>query len=437
MPKILERNGKVVVRPDGRIALDCDPDCCGPAGCSFYWRFQPCNIESPDPACTPPPEFGDVYICGDLLCTAKSPHRPGLPLGGSTFDFLVIWYEGQCWRRVGGSFQLADIPAGSVILDAGEFECLGLQCNDIERCGELHYAEAVPCDPSVPRPWPLYCPGGLPFSCSTINPAAHYGGLPSNWNNCFTFRRDAATQPYPPNTPILYFPPNGPWVDGVTCCQCNCTGGPPIPHLYCPGTSPGGYCCPDTALWDPSPFVLDAFYRIDTPEEIAGYPGAFTELIFSSLSTAGAPTITVRYRIGQPGGGVEEGFNQIDAPIPRITCPLNALVLILGVGLFPQAPEIFDSCFESRRYNRWVGSWTGRNNTGTPGVFRTLQFNWNVRVLSPQPPGCSNESCSGAQPAMAPATGGGGTMPVDPAVSAWMRQSYGGCGSCGDSPNPL
>lgn len=436
MPKILERDGKVVVRPDGRIALDCDPDCCGPTECFVFVRFVPCNIESPDPACTPPPEFGEVYICRDALCDPDSPYRPSEPFGNPGLLLLVIWYEGQCWRSDGG-VDRPNLPPGAVVIEAGSFRCMGRLCGDNPDCGTLNYAEAQPCDPAVPRPWPLYCPGGLPFICSAINPAAHYGGLPAHWDTCFTFRRDAPTQEYPPNTPIIYFPPNGPWVDGRTCCQCGCTGGPPIPHLYCPGFSPGGYCCPNQSEWDSAPFIIDAIYRIDTPEEIAGFPGSFTELIFSSLSTAGAPLITVAYRIGQPGGTIEEGFNYIDSPIPRITCPLNAVVLIQGVGLFPSAPEIFDSCFESRRYDRWVGSWTGRNNTGTPGVFRTLRFNWSVRVLAPQPYGCSNENCSGAQPVIAPAIRGGVSAQVDPAVAAWMQQHYGGCKSCGDSPNPL
>ena len=48
---LLIRDNKLVYKPDGTLAQDCDPDCCGPVVCGFYGRFIPCGTPSPDEAC--------------------------------------------------------------------------------------------------------------------------------------------------------------------------------------------------------------------------------------------------------------------------------------------------------------------------------------------------------------------------------------------------
>lgn len=131
-----------------------------------------------------------------------------------------------------------------------------------------------------------------------------------------------------------------------------------------------------------------------------------------------------------------------------ILCPLTILELTPGGAFFPPAPGIYDSCTESRTFNKWQGTWTGRNPTGDPGSFNFLSFTWLVRVINPEPPGCSNDPCRGNLPIMPVVDSGGGTnnggirvrgggsrTPNDALVQQWMQQHYGGCAGCGDSPN--
>lgn len=437
MSRLLVRDNRLVLRPDGRLARDCDPDCCGPHECFHFARMVPCTPTSPDAACTVPPGQGVIYVCANLAC------MPPINGGWNDRPGGGIFHNGICWR-FDAAVTRPEIPPGSEVIETGPVDCI--TCED-PRCGSFMYAEAEPCDPNYVGPRPLFCPAGLPFRCSTLRPSDYFPGQP---NACFRFRDDAPTQPYPPGTPVLYFPPDGPWIDGRTCCQCNCTGGPPIPHAYCPGFSPGGYCCPDPAAWAASPLVINAFYRIDFDSAEQGWPPGlplWSELYFTSISTAGAPTITIRYRtvVGFDGNNqpiIQEGFNAIDQPLGALNCPLDVLPLSPESNVFPLGPQIYDSCTEARKYDRWNGSWQGRNPTNNPQVFNFLQFSWNVQVFAPQPPGCSN-LCG---PGTGLATGGGGAgngagngagRQADPAVAGWMQKNYGGCRGCGDSPNPV
>ena len=443
---------KILARGTERYTLQwLTESCCGPVVCRQFARFIPCGTTSPDPACTTPPGKDSLYVCRDTPCVSDglpwywslTPHEPNPRVA-------VIRWMGRCWLYVGLLPPGELPPAGADVIDLGQtVECVGRSCND-SPCGDpIGYAEAIPCDPTYNGPRPLYCPAGLPFECSTFNPAQL--GL-GNYPACFTFKRNAPTQPYPPNTPVVFFPPSGNWQDGRTCCQCRCTGGPPLAHAYCPGTTPGGYCCPDPTAWATSPVIGTGLYRIDFDPVPLGYPAGFTvrsELIYTLEGTAGAPIITIAYRL-TTGTDVQEGFNYDHAPMQPIFCPLTILELSPGAGFFPTAPGIFDSCVESRTFNKWQGSWTGRNPTGDPGSFNVLSFTWLVRVINPEPPGCSNDPCRGTLPLAALAQGsdnggigirGTGSRTLrnanDALVQQWMQQHYGGCAGCGDSPNPV
>lgn len=417
------------------------PECCG--DCTRYGRFLPCDTTSPDPACDPPPGKGVLYVCDRALCTADSPFFPGelwanFGQAGPPVRVRVIRWMGRCWEFQ-GFVPPADVPPGADVVElGGEVECIGGSCND-SPCGEpLGYAEALPCDPNHTGPRPIYCPAGLPFECSTFR-------VPGFGSECFTFRRAASTQPYPPQTPIVTFPPGS--QDGITCCQCNCTPGSRLPHGYCPGDSPGG-CCPDPAVWAESPIIADGYWRIDFDAECNGWPAGsavYQEQWFTVSGTAGAPFLTVEYRVVYPGGD-ERGFSFQDHPMMPVLCPVAGLFSPDSGQIPPNnAPTIYESCFETRTINKWEVQWTGRNEA-CDGRFHHVQFQWLIRVIHPEPPGCSNSPCRGNLPIM-PVVGsdggaihirGGGSRQIDPAIAAMIevQSRLGGCRGCGDGHNP-
>jgi ribosomal protein L24E len=438
--KILERDGKVVVRDDGTIARDCDPDCCGPTECDTFARMTPCGSESPDPACTIPPGKGELYVCTTLRCANNGnitwPDRPE----------QGIYYNGVCWRWTRGdpTYTRAEIPEGADFIDSGTVDCN--TCDD-PRCGAFQYAEAIPCNPNLPRPWPLFCPAGLPVECAVI------GGFTQqpHWlGQCFRFDRGFGTQPYPPGTPVLIIPPPPVGVPYATdCCTCqnNCPKTsrsfprrcPPQPdfELTC--------CCGNLA----NAFVVYSgenlidFYSVDIGGNVFR-AGRITETWSGVSNATGVWTrSTQNYNAnGTPNGPPDVQTN----PLPPFgaTCPLSSFPDFSFVQC--ESPCVGGGSFtpptETRSCDFWSisGAYDCSNTPNapfiSPGARVTSQA--SARLLGMVPlPGCSQEPCGGG---FALATGGPtatAARPVDPNVAAFMQQHYGGCRGCGQPEVPI
>lgn len=396
---------KVLATSEAGDALqEFSEDCCGPQVCRVYGIFVPCGLPSPDPACELPPGKETLYVCVDVACAGDGrswyfASQPEVPP-----RIRVIFYQGQCWRYTGTVLR-ENLPPGAQVIEDGTVDCVGDTCED-ERCGTQEYAQATPCIPEYPPVW--YCPAGLPFDCRVV-------ALPQG---CYEFSRDAATQPVPIGTPIVYFPPNGEY-PVLTCCTCRCSpSNDPLPHVYCFGSSGGGYCCPDSGSFAAAPLLLDGEYVVRWPASATPPVTNYVERItFHAVTTAGAPVVTVNRRISwtnQDGTPFVQDDPPVNIPMPPVTCPVLMDFRTFGV-IEPQIIEYL-SCQEFRRFDRWQGNWTGRTPNGDPGDYNQLSLVWDLRVIAPEPPGCRNNNCGGSQ---APVVGGVVTV------------AAGGCASCG------
>jgi hypothetical protein len=423
MPKLLQRDGRLIVRSDGRLARDCDPDCCEPQECDTFARMTPCGSESPDPACTIPPGKGELYVCTRLFCSTDNTEWPHRPEQG-------IYHGGVCWRwnRSDPTFTRAQIPPGAQVIDSGLVECI--LCTD-PRCGPLYYAEAVPCDPNYSGPRPLFCPAGLVWECNAIRLT-----LPSGYIGCFEFRRDAPTNPYPANTPVYYFG-DGAGIPLRDCCRCNCTTPDVIPADYCADVYPSGFpggCCPTpTAITNGQAIVLATMLEDYRP----------TGFNFTRLNTwegTGPPdnfTIT-QTLIDTLDGVAQPPFVTIYDNCRMNTCPVARPVLPDGNPFFvtpaviPQPPSR-TRCLHNRTFDTY---YAGVSWTESDGATRDLDI--NLRLIASDRPECRN-GCGGVP---LPAVGGGdrsiATNPSNTAaMTAWMRQHYGGCSGCGQPEVPI
>lgn len=418
-----------------------DPACCG-GSCFHFVRMVPCRPTSPDPACTIPPSNGTLYVCSRLPCmppiTGGWDSRPG---GG-------IFHDGICWR-FDAPVTRPEIPPGATIVEIGPVDCI--TCDD-PRCGSFLYAQAEPCDPNYSGPIPLFCPAGLPFRCSTLNPSLYFSGQP---NSCFRFRRDAPTQQYPPNTPVIYFPPNGPWIDGLTCCDCvsNCFRTGALPHLLRQPGEPGyqtfpGCCCGSVT----NAVVL---YSGSSYGEVVsqGFNGPFVAIreYFSwdgiGDNAGGLVNYTRRQVFLDPDGNVTAD-DTINYSLPGVgpSCPLARPHIINPAGAAePSLPfDAFGGGTFFRSCTRLDVSWSGNFGMNPSSLPYGGAHAWNgsaVMIGMVAQPGCSNNCGDGTALATGSDNGtirvrGGGSRPIDPAVAAWAAQHYGGCRTCGD-PSPF
>ena len=179
-------------------------------------------------------------------------------------------------------------------------------------------------------------------------------------------------------------------------------------------------------------------------------PTGYNRVTTSTYSGIGSPldfTITVTI-VAVQDGVPEAPIVQVFEHCRMNFCPVQRPVAFDGTPFFvspfnlPVPPDRF-RCIHFRSYDRYqVGvSWINSDAGGDVVV-----MDIDLRVIAADRPECSN-GCGGAP---LPATDGGSENggigirgggsrvgPIDPQVAAWMRQSYGGCGSCGDSPNPV
>jgi len=432
MSKVLERDGRVVLRPDGRLALDCDPDCCGPTTCNSFFRMVPCYPLAPDPACQPPPEKGEIWVCATLTCTGGSEAGPwsGVPGRG-------IYFDGLCWTRADlASVPRDQLPPGSTVIEDGTVECI--TCGD-PRCGAFYYATAVPCDPAYSGPPVLYCPAGLPFDCSVLNPSIYIPGTP---NQCFEFSRSAPTQPYPQGTVPVIFPPGT--YPLQTCCTCN-TGCVRTARNFqdqCAGQYQLSCCCGDLTN---AVVVYGGANRFELWTQ--GFNGPFRQTVIDETWSGTSNAIGLFRRTTQLylEGGAPDGPPQVyTEPIPTFapSCPLQnfpnwAFYQCVnpcpgGSGSFTP-PVLNHTC---DRYDFSVAWDCGSEPFMNPGT--KVSSSVFARLIGMVPtPGCRSDNCGGGF-ALAQGTGGAATGGItDPAVAAWMQQNLGGCRGCGDSPNPV
>jgi len=417
VPKILERDGKVVVRQDGRIALDCDPDCCGPTKCFFFARYIPCAPSGTDPACDPPAGFDVVYICIDSLCTLDSPFRPGQPLRAERpQDVPVIFFEGKCWRQDGGVTR-PELPEGARVIEFGSFLCLNT-CND-PICGTIQLAEARRCEPGYVGPPVLYCPSGLPWECNATT-IDHMGpGLPTG---CWVFRRDAPTQAYPANTPIVYFQPGAYIIRN--CCRCNCNPGANIPPIFCADLYPNGFpngCCPTNEQLAAGTVVVDITLRNDLN------PQGFNLIETTHWSGSGPPNAIPIREVYTARGIIIQDLERDLLWSLAARCPVGLPLAENGSDPFATpSGQVRERCEHFRSIDRLTAGLTFFN----PGSNR-VTLDVSVRMIAAQPVGCSNDDCEGVP---LPATGFG----MDPALAGMLEQQMrlGGCRGCGDGYNP-
>jgi len=429
----------VVLRPDGRLALDCDPDCCGPTTCNSFFRMVPCYPLAPDPACQPPPEKGEIWVCSTLTCTGGSEAGPwsGVPGRG-------IYFDGLCWTRADlASVPRDQLPVGATVIEEGTVECI--TCGD-PRCGAFYYATAVPCDPAYSGPPVLYCPAGLPFDCSVLNPSIYIPGTP---NQCFEFSRSAPTQPYPNGTVPVVFPPGT--YPLQTCCTCN-TGCVRTARNFqdqCAGQYQLSCCCGDLTN---AVVVYGGSNQFDGWTQ--GFGGPYRQSItietWSGTSNATGQHRTVRTLYEEDGSviGIDIDVTE-DLPPFAPSCPLNVFPNYAFYQCEHPCPQIPGGTFTPPvlnhtcdRYDFSV-AWNCAPNTGMiPGTRVTSSVFARLIGMVPTP-GCRSDSCGGGFAFAQGSDNGGigirgtGSRVTDPAVAAWMRQSYGGCSGCGDSPNPV
>lgn len=439
MPNLLVRDGKLVARPDGRLALDCDPDCCAPVECFDFARMVPCGAESPDPACDIPPGKGVLYVCNSLGCS-----HPG----------VGVYHNGICWT-FDAVVTRPEIPPGSMIIETGPVECI--QCKFDPRCGMHQYAEAIPCNPALPRPWPLYCPAGLPYDCNTINLSSLFGVPEPHWvGQCFTFRRDAATNPYPQGTNVYIVPPGLPI---RTCCTCQsgCVNtNVQVPRICANTGQPFSLqcCCGN---------VANASVLYSGSNEIDGYSvfngqvfrNSHTTETWGGVSIANGFHRAVRQLFnpdGSPDGGPMTVFDDVIPPFGA-TCHLRGFPDFTMI-LCDHPCEGFGSYTppnEQRTCTTWSisSSFDCSNSPNAPfmvpGARVTSQGSAVLVGMVPMP-GCSSTNCDGSAPSVMPGGGtdnggvrirGGGSRQIDPAVAAMVQRQYGGCRGCGDSPPPV
>jgi hypothetical protein len=437
---------RILVSADGHTPQWLTEECCGdPPPCNSFSRLVPCEAESPDPACNAPPGKGELYVCNSLPCsngTGVWSDRPN----------IGIYHEGRCWIRSGDNdIPLDQIPPGSDVIAEGTVDCTN-GCAEA-RCGELHYAQAVPCDPNYNGPRPLYCPAGLPWQCNTVNPSLWFGGAP---NMCFTFRRDAPTNPYPANTPVLYFPPDHP-APLQTCCDCTfgCFRIPELVSLFVenyfpPESAPRfpGCCCGDTT--NATVFTTGSGFGENYARQFAGGPLVRTRRVdwsWAATATQGNNTVQISRRTREWNtDGVLLSDNTEDLPVfVPINCPL---AFWYGEGVTPGAsfavPPVYFTESHTRTCTHVTASVSYENQPELwefSSPYARGAWTSEARLLGMiAEPGCSNTNCddAGPQPVVGlGGAGGGRTMPTDPNVAAWVQRAYGGCRGCGESPNPL
>lgn len=424
MSRLLVRDNRLVIRPDGRLARDCDPDCCAPQECDTFARMTPCAVESPDPACTIPPGKGELYVCTTLRCANNGnitwPDRPG----------QGIYFGGVCWRwdRGDQTFTREQIPEGADVIDAGTVDCI--TCDD-PRCGAFQYAQARPCDPNYSGPPILFCPAGLPWDCNTVRLSLYFPGAPAG---CFEFDRSYPTNPYPPNTPVYYFG-DGAGIPLRDCCRCNCGSPDVIPADYCADVYPSGFpggCCPTpTAITNGQAVVFATMledYR----------PTGFNHTRHNTWEGSGPPddfTIT-QTLIDTFNGVAQPPFVTVYEHCVMNTCPvarptLNGTPFFVTPAGLP-LPPARTRCIHNRTFDRYTAgvSWIETSDGST----RALDI--DLRIIASNRPECRN-GCSGIPVPLVGGATATAARPVDPNVAAFMQQHYGGCKGCGQPEVPL
>lgn len=444
MAKLLVRDGKLVLRPDGRLALDCDPDCCGPTECQWFGRFEPCGVVTPDPACAFPPGKGELFVCHQTPCTNGSPWRFLQDVQRPTPVIPVLRWMGRCWNWI-EDVQRPAIPEGADVVEDGTIECVGQTCAECPDA-DVEYAVAEPCNPAYNGPPVYYCPAGLPFDCNVLNPSIAVPG--QGWpNECFEFNRSAATVPVPANTPAIYIPPGT--YPQRTCCTCNpaCVRTARNFQDQCAGDYQLSCCCGDltnAVVVYGGQNVFDGW----TSGFGGPYRNSVTVETWSGTSNATGQHRTVRTIYNEQGGieGVDIDVTE-DIPPFAPSCPLQVFPNwafyqcehpCQGSGSF-SPPQLTHTC---DRYDFSV-AWNCAPNTQMfPGTAATSTAFARLIGMVAQP-GCESTNCGGG---FAFSQGsdnggivvrGGGSRVTDPAVAAWMQQNLGGCRGCGESENPL